>query len=161
MDTQQQPAAPPETGAPQDGERAQAERRARRRRLLKGLLAAGAAASPLVLTLRNGARAAAASSYNCIVHNPAPLNGGRCRDGNDPGNEWRHVPETTFTPPFDLNSDTTIDANDYCIVYVDANGVVAGANDGCVNCYGGNGGPNNAPAAGFYAMTDSCWSSFT
>lgn len=146
----------------------------RRRLMMKA-----AAGVPAVVTLLSGRRLAAGTFENsCLRENSVKAGrglGNRCVNNvGDPGDEYLRFPETAFpagpgypgggTINVDISTNTGAgngNANDWCIAYVDANGNLAGQNTGGVDRVGGNTAANDNPTAGYYAVTDSCWASFS
>ncbi|MBF0414681.1 MAG: hypothetical protein HQL78_02880 [Magnetococcales bacterium] len=136
----------------------------RRRLILKGL----AAGVPAVITLQGASSAAAAatSSGNCItgsnITSLASYGTNRCVS--------TAVAATSIIQRYN-RTDTTVwgsTAAAPCTagapmgaIYTNASGVAATSNaGGGANYWGGNAGQNVNPAAGYYAVTKSCWGSF-
>lgn len=136
---------------------------ARRRLLLK----AAAAGIPAVVTMLSGRRLAAGTFKNsCLRENPMKAgHGDRCKGTDLASDSFMRFPEATFpngvggTANVDLNSDGATD--DFCILYVDDAGNIATINIGGAGNYGGAASPSDDPTAGYYAVTDSCWASFS
>ena len=140
----------------------QAKERMRRRRLLKGLVAAGSGL-PVVMTMKN-ASATAASSADSTCHKefastPATRCGATLNPAETP--DYYRVAETDALFGANVSAGTAGAGatNEYCVVYVDSSGVPASQNAGAANLFGATAG-NAAPDTNYYAMTDSCWSSF-
>lgn len=139
----------------------EAQRLQRRRRFLR----VTASGMPLVVTLLSGRMAAAVSTSDCAARLPAWGAGDRCVEGVDQSqlSTLHYAQETDvaiFSPAVDLSGNGGgANAADWCVIYTDAGGNIAGAIDGSAG-YGASGTTHGPPDAGFYAMTDSCWSSF-
>lgn len=130
-----------------------------RRLLIKGLLVG----IPAMMTLRSGAALASSSSTHCI-RNISPRTGGRCVTGslNPPPTEpYLFKAETDvayFNYDISGNGGGAASGSDWCVVYVDSQGVVDN-NPGTF--FGGTGANTNTdPGPGRFAMTQSCWASF-
>ncbi|MBF0109907.1 MAG: hypothetical protein HQL76_12090 [Magnetococcales bacterium] len=141
-----------------DAEAAEAAeaRLARRRLLLKGL----AAGVPAIVTLQSGAALAAQStSSNCISNGGgASFNEARCKTATAAGtNNWKHVIDTD-TSTWGVGGGPCPTTTHYGAVFVDNLGNIATGGS-----FGGNGtGAANptTPASGYYAVRQSCWTSF-
>ncbi|MBF0147555.1 MAG: hypothetical protein HQL84_15570 [Magnetococcales bacterium] len=128
---------------------------ARRRLLLKGI----AAGVPAIVTLQSGAALAAMStSVNCISNGGGGpgINQPRCQ-ASDPTvtSPWKHVIDNDASVWPGGNGPCATTTN-YGIVYVDNSGtIITTAN------FGANGSPTATnPASGYYAIRQSCWTSF-
>ncbi|MBF0447532.1 MAG: hypothetical protein HQL67_04960 [Magnetococcales bacterium] len=128
--------------------------RARRRKLLKGL----AAGVPAVITLQSGAALAATSLSPCIgtaAHGqPA---GGRCQSA-DPGTGLKFLADNnSFWTGSDGPGKVSTTGN-FCAPYLTQNGSKGNA----ANKWGASGSASGdvGPAANYYSVTDSCWTSF-
>ncbi|MBF0188863.1 MAG: hypothetical protein HQL50_13150 [Magnetococcales bacterium] len=130
--------------------------RARRRRLLKGI----AAGVPAVMTLQSGS-ALAGSTTTCVQENgSASSPGTRCVISDTTGNgDWKRGQESAYFGGIAFDGDGASDA--YCMIYVNSDGTEATSAAGGAGNYGGDGGTTSNPVAGYYAITNTCWSSFT
>lgn len=133
-------------------------RRARRRRLLKGLVS-GVPAT--VITLHSGALLAASSS-TCVSDaaidtwaemnaGNLPTNSARCQT-SDPGENDIVLLADNDTR---FSGDGPCTASQFAVVYLDADGNFPTAPN-----WGGNASPTALPATNYYAVRDSCWTSF-
>ncbi|MEO5328855.1 MAG: hypothetical protein H7829_11505 [Magnetococcus sp. THC-1_WYH] len=126
----------------------------RRRQLLKGI----AAGVPAIVTLQSGA-ALAASSVNpvCITNGPSFAGQNRCLTATAAGTSaWVYKVDTDATVWSGGNGPCT--PAKYGAVYVDNGGIYTTSTPwGGVN---GGGTTTDQPAAGYYAITKTCWSSF-
>ncbi|MBF0610330.1 MAG: hypothetical protein G8345_03875 [Magnetococcales bacterium] len=137
-----------------------------RRQLLKGLIAG----LPAVITLQSGAARALSSLNQCYLQEtnkpskhclrnevPAEYDGANFI-GPPYGNltltkgRFKMLLESNYGGGNDVTGDGQQD--DLCVVYVDGNGSVAGAGVSY-----GEASANGPPAAGYYAMSVSCWTS--
>ncbi|MGN7611724.1 hypothetical protein ACQZV8_06535 [Magnetococcales bacterium HHB-1] len=133
-----------------------------RRKLVKGLIAG----IPAVVTLKSGFASAGTSSA-CITSTPnasTPTSvSNRCVVGDTTAaTEWKREQESTyFGVDMDASDgDLTASADIYCAVYVDDGGNEASANNGGSNYFGATGSSSGDPDTNWYAITNTCWSSF-
>ncbi|MBF0142985.1 MAG: hypothetical protein HQL57_06000 [Magnetococcales bacterium] len=138
----------------------------RRRRLLKGLVAG----VPAIITMQSGAIAAAASSKNNCINtgsgfsalaaNSINSSNGNARCGASTPDSYKYKYQTEAWFGGDVNGNSTpSEAGVNCLVYVDAAGTGAAAGAGAGGY--GSASANGDPDTGYYAVTTSCWSSFT
>ena len=161
MDETTDPArTPPEaaTEAVAGGEAdAEARKRlARRRRLLKGV----AAGIPAIITLKSGSLLAA-TSISCVkqdaISTLANYGNARCVASQTAGNANGLAMLANNDPAWSGTGPDTGVTGKWCAVYMAEDGTLpAGPNWGAT----APGTGNIPPAANYYAVTDSCWSSF-
>ncbi|MBF0193471.1 MAG: hypothetical protein HQL71_02895 [Magnetococcales bacterium] len=140
---------------------------ARRRKLLKGLVAG----VPAIITLQSGAALAGTSIPRACLDTSqgkklTTMNvGGRCKTaGAVTGNEeWHYAPPQGNTSVFGVNSGPG-GGTKYCLPYMTANGILATQNQPAANRWGAlatGGGTDAGPVSGtYYAVKQSCWTSF-
>jgi hypothetical protein len=148
---------------------------ARRRKLLKGL----AAGVPAIITLQSGAALATSSNGNaCVIENDGSkftkIGGGamtkRCLTAaaHTTGmNQWVYKKHTITANDIAVwgtgNTTGPGNANSWCLVYMTSGGSFEGAAPWGADVTAGAGTAAEItaePAAGFYAVTTSCWTSF-
>jgi hypothetical protein len=161
----------PEQKAPDDGQSVKPTpspedlKRARRRKLLKGL----AAGVPAIITLQSGAALAGKSigDFSCIASSGRTGNftgwianiTKRCTAVGNIGNDMNWVSPDDAAIWGAANAGPAGVGAEWCLPYMKAGGTlgVVGTNFGA-NL--GTTGVNAWPAANFYAVKQSCWTSF-
>ena len=132
---------------------------ARRRKLLKGLVAG----VPAIITLQSGAALAGTSIPRmCLDTSQGKLLttmnvGLRCKAATTGNEEWHYAPKAGNTAVFGSNNGPGAGAS-HCLVYMTTNGVLEK-----VRPWGGltsGVGTGAGPKAGYYAVKQSCWTSF-
>ncbi len=142
------------------------EDKIRRRKMLKGLMTG----LPVIITLKSGAAIAATSLQNsCIADGGGNsiealnnANNDRCINGI-PDNQKAFVHLSDSNHNWDGGNGPGT-PNQYCAVYMKSDGSLPTENEhyGATKAYDSNMNRNAAPDinAGYYAVRESCWTSF-
>ncbi|MBF0132887.1 MAG: hypothetical protein HQL75_09920 [Magnetococcales bacterium] len=128
----------------------------RRRQLLKGI----AAGVPAIVTLQSGAALAASSiTPQCTINGPSFAGQNRCLTATAAGTSvWVYKVDTDTTVWGAGGNGPCTNSAHYGAVYVNNDGIYTTTTPwGGVN---GGGTTTDQPAAGYYAITRTCWSSF-